>query len=136
VEDSDPLWERGGCGSAGEEVTPPNQEPNMKSSRHIAIAVALLMATHAGQGAAQSVQGDPNRELEAIFARYAEANELFYDGKPDAVKELWSHGDNVTLSGAAGGETAKGGRTSVKGFPGPALSSPKDRRQSSLSKRP
>ena len=33
---------------------------------------------------------------------------MFYDGKPDAVKRLWSHRDDVTLSGAAGGHTARG----------------------------
>jgi ketosteroid isomerase-like protein len=49
-----------------------------------------------------------NAELEAYFAKYSEAAKLFYDGKPDAVKALWSHRDDVTLSGAAGGETAKG----------------------------
>lgn len=47
-------------------------------------------------------------ELEALFVTYSDASKLFYDGKPDAVKALWSHRDDVTLSGAAGGETAKG----------------------------
>ena len=77
-------------------------------SRYIVIAVAMLLAPHLGHGAEQSGQGAPNLELEALFAKYAEANKLFYDGKPEAVKALWSHEDDVTLSGAAGGETARG----------------------------
>jgi len=80
----------------------------MKPFRHIVIAAAFLTAMHASYAAEKAVQSDPNAELEAIFPRYAEAAKLFYDGKPEAVKQLWSHGDDVTLSGAAGGETAKG----------------------------
>ena len=57
---------------------------------------------------ARAAEPVASAELEAYFARYAEAARLFYDGKPSAVKALWSHREDVTLSGAAGGETAKG----------------------------
>jgi ketosteroid isomerase-like protein len=43
-----------------------------------------------------------------MLGKYAEAATLFYNGKPEAVKALWSHSDDVTLSGAAGGATARG----------------------------
>lgn len=71
------------------------------------VAAALSFATF-GVCAEESTVPAPHPELAGLFAEYAEAAELFYDGKPDAVKALWSHRDDVTLSGAAGGETARG----------------------------
>ena len=79
----------------------------MKSFQHWVAAVAFLLVAPGGY-AEESAVVVPDPELEGIFAEYAKAAELFYDGKPAAVKNLWSHGDDVTLSGAAGGETAKG----------------------------
>ena len=72
------------------------------------ITILFCLAGRAVAGNAAHPQAGANAELEAFFARYAEAAKLFYDGKPDAVKALWSRRDDVTLSGAAGGETAKG----------------------------
>lgn len=80
----------------------------MKSPQCIAAMIVLLLAAHPGYGAENSTRAVPDAELEGIFSEYAEAAKMFYDGKPEAVKELWSHGDDVTLSGAAGGETARG----------------------------
>ena len=79
----------------------------MKTLQRLVVAAALLVVTRAGY-AEESPRVPPHPELEAVFAEYAKAAELFYDGKPDGVKQLWSHRDDVTLSGAAGGETAKG----------------------------
>jgi ketosteroid isomerase-like protein len=79
----------------------------MKSFQCLVIAAALLVVARAGY-AEEAAGVTPHPELERVFAEYAKAAELFYDGKPDAVKQLWSHGDDVTLSGAAGGETARG----------------------------
>lgn len=82
----------------------------MKSLRSVACAVALLVTTSmsaAEEGSAQSV---PDKELQAMLDEYARATEQFYNGHPEAVKALWSHSDDVTLSGAAGGATAKGWR--------------------------
>lgn len=81
----------------------------MKPLRSFACAAALLIGASAGSPAAEiSVQSVPDKELQSMLGKYAEAASLFYDGKPEAVKALWSHADDVTLSGAAGGDTAKG----------------------------
>ena len=79
----------------------------MKRIQSLVLATVLFVVTSAGY-AKDSTGVAPHPELEAVFAEYAKAAALFYDGKPDAVKQLWSHGDDVTLSGAAGGETARG----------------------------
>ena len=79
----------------------------MKSFQCLIIAGGLLLVARTGY-AQESPVVAPDPELAGTFAEYAKAAELFYDGKPDAVKKLWSHGDDVTLSGAAGGQTAKG----------------------------
>jgi ketosteroid isomerase-like protein len=80
--------------------------------RRLALLLSLIFCLDARAEADGSVQisaeAAGNAELEALLAKYAEAASQFYDGKPDAVKALWSHRDDVTLSGAAGGETAKG----------------------------
>ncbi|QNP41479.1 nuclear transport factor 2 family protein [Lysobacter solisilvae (ex Woo and Kim 2020)] len=86
----------------------------MKSFQHALVAVALLLWANASHGAgpvaADDAQGNRAADLEAMLARYADAAKQFYDGRSGAVKALWSHADDVTLSGAAGGETAKGWR--------------------------
>lgn len=79
----------------------------MKPFPHVAIAAALMIVVHASHGAEESAPV-PIAGLEATLAKYVEASKLFYNGQPDAVKALWSHADDVTLSGAAGGKTAKG----------------------------
>lgn len=81
----------------------------MKPLRSYAFAAALLIGLSAGSPAAEtSVQSVPGKALQAMLGEYAEAATQFYNGKPGAVKALWSHADDVTLSGAAGGDTAKG----------------------------
>lgn len=80
----------------------------MKSLRSVAFAAALLTMTSMGTAAENSVQSPADKELQTMLERYSEASEMFYNGKPEAVKALWSHSDDVTLSGAAGGPTAKG----------------------------
>ena len=80
----------------------------MRSLRSVAFAAAILAAMPIASAAETSVQPVPDKELQAMLDKYAAAAELFYDGKPEAVKALWAHSDDVTLSGAAGGSTAKG----------------------------
>ena len=80
----------------------------MKSLRSFAFAAVLMTAAGAGPAAETSVPSAPDAELQAMLGKYAEAETLFYNGKPEAVKALWSHSDDVTLSGAAGGATARG----------------------------
>jgi ketosteroid isomerase-like protein len=80
----------------------------MKSLRSFVFATALLTAAYTGSAAETSVQSVPDAELQDMLGKYADAATLFYNGKPEAVKALWSHSDDATLSGAAGGPTAKG----------------------------
>ena len=80
----------------------------MKAFRSFALTAALLAPAFVSSAAEISVQSIPDAELQTMLGKYAEAATLFYNGKPDAVKGLWSHSDDVTLSGAAGGATAKG----------------------------
>lgn len=80
----------------------------MKSLRFVAFAAVLLAATPTCPAAEASVPPVSDKELQAMLDKYAEAAALFYNGDPEAVKALWLHSDDVTLSGAAGGTTAKG----------------------------
>ncbi|MBX9400611.1 nuclear transport factor 2 family protein [Lysobacter sp. BMK333-48F3] len=80
----------------------------MKSLRPFVFAAALLIAASASSAAETSVQSVPDADLQAMLRKYADAATLFYNGRAEAVKALWSHSDDVTLSGAAGGATAKG----------------------------
>lgn len=74
-----------------------------------AVSVGLLLvAPHVSRGADASSPPIRDAGLEAMLIEYAAAASQFYDGHPEAVKALWSHADDVTLSGAAGGPTAKG----------------------------
>lgn len=43
-----------------------------------------------------------------MLTRYDAAQVEFHNGRPDAVKALWSHADDVTLAGGAGGAIEKG----------------------------
>jgi ketosteroid isomerase-like protein len=72
----------------------------------IAAVFAMISQPTYGTDAAEGATGDS--ELNALLVTYADAATLFYNGQPSAVKELWSHADDVTLSGAAGGPTARG----------------------------
>jgi len=80
----------------------------MRALPNLVIAVIFALVSQASQGVdiAKGVTGDS--ELDALLVTYSEAATLFYNGQPNAVMELWSHADDVTLSGAAGGPTARG----------------------------
>ncbi|MCI4566742.1 nuclear transport factor 2 family protein [Lysobacter sp. CFH 32150] len=80
----------------------------MKPFQCVLIAIALLIFAGHSHGAEPPSQIAKTADLDTMLVKYAEAATKFYDGQPGAVKELWSHADDVTLSGAAGGETAKG----------------------------
>lgn len=70
-----------------------------------ALVSAMALAQNGADGSAQPIR---DADLESMLVEYSAAAAKFYDGQPDAVKALWSHADDVTLSGAAGGPTAKG----------------------------
>jgi ketosteroid isomerase-like protein len=53
-----------------------------------------------------TVEGDA--ELSVFIARIDAAQEKFARGRPDDFKALWSHTDDVTLSGGLGGVVERG----------------------------
>jgi ketosteroid isomerase-like protein len=73
------------------------------------LTVSLAAPAHAQTPAEKSPAGQVSEaDLASTLARYSDASAAFYDGRPEAVWAMWSHADDVTLSGAAGGPTAKG----------------------------
>ncbi len=72
------------------------------------LTAAILADAHAQESAESLVREVRDAEMESTLVRYADASTAFYNGNPEAVKAMWSHADDVTLSGAAGGPTAKG----------------------------
>lgn len=72
------------------------------------VTFSVLLAAHAQVGAKSPTDLVQDAELNSTLARYADASAAFYNGQPEAVRAMWSHADDVTLSGAAGGPTAKG----------------------------
>jgi ketosteroid isomerase-like protein len=83
-------------------------ESRMKALLSVVTAALLMTATHTSHGAKTSAQPVQDPDLASMLIKYSEASTAFYNGHPDAVKALWSHAEDVTLSGAAGGATAKG----------------------------
>lgn len=51
---------------------------------------------------------DSDAEVRAFVARIDAAQEEFAVGQPDAFKALWSHTDDVTLTGGLGGVVERG----------------------------
>ena len=80
----------------------------MKSLPTFLITAVLAMVSQPTQGTDTAERDTSDSALNALLVTYGDAATLFYNGQPNAVKELWSHADDVTLSGAAGGPTARG----------------------------
>ncbi len=80
----------------------------MKAFFSVVTATLLMTATHASYGNEKSDQPVVDSDFASMLTKDSEAKPAFYNGQPDAVKALWSHADDVTLSGAAGGATARG----------------------------
>lgn len=47
-------------------------------------------------------------EFQSMLVKLDAAQQEFHNGRPDALKQLWSHGDDVTLAGGSGGVIEKG----------------------------
>lgn len=80
-------------------------------------ATVLLTADGFSQSSAQSAvrpassagQEKASRaEFESMLTRLDEAQQEFHNGKPAALRALWSHADDVTLAGGSGGAIEKG----------------------------
>jgi ketosteroid isomerase-like protein len=63
-------------------------------------------------GASPSVRAQSSQKLPADFARFLDtadaAQVVMQQGNASAYKALWSHGEDVTLSGGFGGKVEKG----------------------------
>jgi len=80
----------------------------MRSLPYLLIAAVFAFVSQATRGADNAMSDTGDSELNAVLVTYSEAATLFYNGQPIEVMQLWSHADDVTLSGAAGGPTARG----------------------------
>lgn len=74
------------------------------------VAVLLLLSGASPKGGqVPSAAGDsPDPSFTAFLAEVEAAQVHLVNGRPDAFKALWSHSDDVTLSGGLGGAIAKG----------------------------
>ena len=61
------------------------------------IGFARQSRTVAGQDA------EHNAEFQAMLVKLDAAQQEFHNGRPDALKSIWSHGNDVTLAGGSGG---------------------------------
>ena len=55
-----------------------------------------------------SLKEKSDKEFEQVVSQMQEANREFSQGKPEALKALWSKGDDVTIFGGFGGIEEKG----------------------------
>ena len=65
-------------------------------------------ANRAGAPAPPGVGAAANQNFDAVLEQVEAAQVRLVNGQPDAFKALWSHGDDVTLSGGLGGVIARG----------------------------
>jgi len=83
----------------------------MKRAHSIALALCLLSIRGPYPASAQSTVATPASAasvFDAVLAEVEAAQVQLVNGRPAAFKALWSHGDDVTLSGGLGGAIAKG----------------------------
>jgi ketosteroid isomerase-like protein len=65
-------------------------------------------ASRAARSAALEPPAVANQSFDAVLQEVEAAQVRLVNGQPDAFKALWSHEDDVTLSGGLGGAIAKG----------------------------
>lgn len=71
--------------------------------------VALVAATLSIALPAIAAEDSPvDADLQATLSKQDAAQVEFYNGRPAAAKALWSHADDVTLTGGSGGAIEKG----------------------------
>ena len=75
----------------------------------IATVTFLPIACGAAQsGKISKDESAASQEFEAMVARVDAAQRELQNGRPEAFKALWSHADDITLSGGFGGTVEKG----------------------------
>ena len=80
--------------------------------RAVLVGVAVLLflsgASPTGGQVPSAARDSRDASFTAFLAEVEAAQVDLVNGRPDAFKALWSHGDDVTLSGGLGGAIAKG----------------------------
>jgi ketosteroid isomerase-like protein len=74
------------------------------NSLGVCIALVLVLTTTAFTEDAKT----PDKEFQSALAGMDAAQLELQNGRPEAYKALWSHADDVTLSGGFGGTIEKG----------------------------
>lgn len=74
----------------------------------MAFAIPCDGASPAMESQARSGRPEVNEELQALLARVDAAQLELQNGRPAAFKALWSHADDITLSGGFGGTIERG----------------------------
>jgi ketosteroid isomerase-like protein len=73
-----------------------------------ALTVILVTASIMGVGMPCAGQTPPDKEFHAMLAKVDAAQLELQNGRAAAFKALWSHADDITLSGGFGGTIEKG----------------------------
>lgn len=80
--------------------------------RAVLVGVAVLLflagASRTGGQAPAAANDSRDARFTAFLGEVEAAQVQLLNGRPDAFKALWSHGDDVTLLGGLGGAIAKG----------------------------
>lgn len=76
--------------------------------RDIRRAAQVMVAAWLAAFAVTSVAASQGAEFQSFLVAVDAAQVELQNGKPEAFKALWSHADDVTLSGGFGGKIEKG----------------------------
>ena len=78
--------------------------------KHLLIATSLILigCREANAEEAKKVETAATQEFQAMIAKVDAAQLELQNGRPEAFKALWSHSDDITLSGGFGGTVEKG----------------------------
>ena len=83
----------------------------MNIPKHVLIATTTLFligCREANSEEAKKEETAARQEFQAMIAKVDAAQLELHNGRPEAFKALWSHADDITLSGGFGGTVEKG----------------------------
>lgn len=83
----------------------------MNILKQFLIATTTFFLIAGGEAQSENVSKDDaaaSQEFEAMVARVDAAQRELQNGRPEAFKALWSHANDITLSGGFGGTVEKG----------------------------
>lgn len=80
----------------------------MQRALLIGLIAGSMLSSGAARTRAQPPAANPQSSFDAVLRDVEAAQVELVNGRPAAFKALWSHGDEVTLSGGLGGAIAKG----------------------------